>query len=303
MAEQQASTPSESLRQSFAEAKAFHAEANAQPEQAAPDAAPEEPPKTDPSAATDKPTQTTTEAPQSPEGMRLADYTRKTQELARERKELQADAQFAKDWRAFADKVSSAPQDVQQQIVALLRGEKPATSAPSRGQVSERVAKLAESFSADDRDSVMDIVNAAVEEAVARVRGEYDPLKTAVEEARSETQQERAIRMHREARAAFSEFDRACPEWKELDPQELKWFQRDIEDDPDIDPVKYFKERFLPKLNSRGKQSTTTAINKLVERAGQQPLITGGASAERVEKRETLADCFAAAKRDLGFKS
>jgi hypothetical protein len=302
VAEQQESNPEpKTLRQAFEAAKADLTAASADQDQAAPEAAPEEPPKTDPGPGTIEPKPAATEAPASPDGMRQADYTRKTQELARERKQHQADVEFAKEWRPIADLMSSVSQDVQQQIAALLKGKKP-DPQPSRGQVSDRVAKLAESFSAEDRGSVMDIVNAAVDEAVARVRGEYDPLKTAVEEARNETQHERQIRMHREARAAFSDFDRACPEWKELDEQELRWFQRDIEDDPDLDPVAYFKERFLPKLNSRGKQSTTTAINKLVERAGKQPLVNDGASAARVEKLSTLSDCFAAAKRDLGFK-
>lgn len=235
-------------------------------------------------------------------GMRAADYTQKTQELARMRTELKGQVDFAEAWMPTAVAYNKASPEVQAQIKSLLEGKPaPAKAGGGRAAGSERVQKLLETFEEGDRGAVKDIFEVMLEEAEAIASKKYGELDRKINDRSAELAQESEIRQEREAREAFSEFDRACPEWRELSERQLAWFQNEIVADPSLDPVKHFKETFLPELGSRGKKESSETVTKIIGRAGQTTLRPNNAAAKPVEEKpKTLRDALEATMRKMG---
>lgn len=228
--------------------------------------------------------------------MRAADYTQKTQELARERAQLSDQVAFAEAWMPTAVAYNRATPDVQAQVKALLEGKSATDSkagATPQGVQSERVQKLLDSFEEGDRGSVKAIFDTMLEEAEARAEKKYGELKARLDETSSQTRQETEIRATRESQEAFSDFDRQCPEWRELSERQLTWFQNEILSDPNIDPVKHFKETFLPELGSRGRKEASQTVKKIIERGGQSVIQPSTQAAEpRAKKPASMNDAF-----------
>lgn len=237
--------------------------------------------------------------------MRMADYTRKTQELAREREALREQVSFAEAWGPTAEAYHRAAPEVQAQIKSLLEtGKATSTSSgkPAALPSSGRIEKLLNSFQGADRETVQDLLATVLEEAEERISKKYGELDRKIEDKSKTIEQEASVRQQRDAENAWAEFDRACPEWRELSERQVQWFQRDILSDPNIDPIKHFKENFLPELGSRAKKEATDNVNKILNRAGQA-VPRGGAApaAQGVKKFTSMRDAFEEAAREKGF--
>jgi hypothetical protein len=238
-------------------------------------------------------------------GMRLDDYTRKTQALAREREAHQADLEFATAWKATATAYHRASPDVQEEVKGLLEGRLQPRSkgAGPQGPASERVTKLLDSFEETDRAAVKDIFDTILSESEERANKKIAELQARLDETSSQTRQETDIRAAREAQEGFAAFDAECPEWKVMTDRERAWFQRDITEDPDLDPVAHFKSEFLPRLSSRAeKQQEPKTVPKAVQRASQAVLQPSTQTAAPRPKRiEKMEDAFALACSEKGF--
>ncbi len=238
--------------------------------------------------------------------MRAADYTRKTQELARQRDELKQHTDFAEAWMPTAKAYHRAPPEVQAQIKSLLETGKMPSSARAQGSSaapeSDRINKLLDSFEERDRGTVKDILQTFMEEAEDRISKKYGELDNKINEKSRTIEQEATIRQQRDADIAWQQFDRECPEWRELSEYQVKVFQRDILEDPNVDPIRHFKDVFLPELGSRGKKEANETVTNIIKRAGQAvPRGSGGAAAQPAEKFDTMRDALEATARKMGF--
>lgn len=238
--------------------------------------------------------------------MRADDYTRKTQALAREREQFQEQVAFAEAWEATALAYNRASPDVQAEVKSLLEGKlqpRSKTAAP-QGAASERVTKLLDSFEDTDKSAVKDIFDTLIVEAEERANRKVAELQQKLDAISQQTSQETEIRASREAQEGFAAFEAACPEWTGMTERDRLHFQRDIIEDPDLDPVAHFKSEFLPRLNARTAKPSTEpkTVPKTVQRASQSVLQPStNRAAPREEKPGTLQSAFELACREKGL--
>lgn len=239
-------------------------------------------------------------------GMRLDDYTRKTQELAREREAVKDQVEFARAWEATAIAYNRATPAVQAEVKALLEGKLQPRSEVGRaleGSLPESVKKLLDSFEETDRGAVKDIFNTMLSEANAQAQAKIAELEAKLEGVSRMTKSEVEIRAGREADEAFAAFDKACPEWTQLSDRQRMWFQRDITEDGNLDPIEHFKSVYLPMLGSSApKKEPDPKTTKAIERGSQsvlQPSTTS--AAPRPAKIGSMKDAFERACADKGL--
>ncbi len=214
---------------------------------------------------------------------------------------------FTEAWMPTSVAYNRAAPEVQAEVKGLLDGSiqprsKPAGRATD-GITSARVTELLETFEEGDRGTVKALLHTIVAEADARAESKIGAIKARLEQTSSQTAQETEIRATREAKEAFSEFAAACPEWTELSERQLNWFQREIVENPDLDPIKHFKEVFLPELGSRGKREANKTVEKILDRGRQSVLPPStNAATPRKEKPASLQATFEMVSEQMGLK-
>lgn len=237
--------------------------------------------------------------------MRADDYTRKTQALAREREQFQEKVAFADAWEATAVAYNRASQEVQQEVKGLLEGrlQPRSKSAAPQGAPNERITKLLDSFEDTDKSAVKDIFDTLIVEAEERANQKVAELQAKLDAISQQTNQETEIRAAREAQEGFAAFAEACPEWEQMTERERLWFQRDITENTDLDPIAHFKSEFLPRLSARTTKPTEPKpVPKPVQRASQAVLQPStNQAAPRKEKPGSLKDTFEMVLREKGL--
>lgn len=226
------------------------------------------------------------------------DYTKKTQALAAQRKDLEAKKARLEAWTPAMDQYDRDPEVRARVNAAFAKAEAAAEKAgatspdkfeaflskydePSKQLIRELKAHMGEQSDGSTKDEL------------ARQKAELDKVNSQIEATQRSLNE-------REAANQQKRFEKAHPTWKEdTTPRQKKLFMAELWENPTADPAEIY-ESIMAEFDKGATVKADKTVRTLVNKAGNRPLRTPGTTARGSETIVDMKDAFLSSMREAG---
>lgn len=227
-----------------------------------------------------------------------ADYTRKTQAIAAERKALEAERKRLDAWKPAMDAYDTDAATRARVNAAF--AEVDAAAQKAGATTPDRFQKFLEKYDGPSQELLKELRDIVSEQTSGATKAELEKHKADIEKVNSQIEATQRQLNDRAAASQQKAFERAHPDWQEqLSPRMQKAFYQELLEDPTSDPIAVY-ESILEEFDKGATKKTEKVIQKIVDRAGNRPVRTPTRAARGVEQIDSMQDAFKSAMREHG---